>query len=261
MRRWAIVGAALALGACSQGVGNGFTAPSALDQASDAAHRAADQLVTMSQGGALPPRATDAAAAPLINSVFNTAAVPTTPVSDKELDAVNDWLSSANRVGQLYILAGTGSASITDTNSAAPSIEEQASLNVVTYAPEMGRYFDTELAIMGLEASSLAKSLSTDPSQTSNAQITDGLAKFRGGLTQTASGVIATIAGPGPADDWKEARGKALIAFAPNAAKLLLPADRTTLQALATQAAAQTTDATLKAEFTQFAAAIAPAAS
>jgi hypothetical protein len=259
MRRWAMVGAALALAACSQGTGNGATAGSALDQASAAAHKAADQFVAMTQTGALPPRATDATAGPLLNAVFNTAALPTTPVSGKELDAVNDWLNSANRVGIVYVLAGTGVSSLAAANT--PAVDQQAGANVVTYAPEMGRYFDAQLAIMGLEANSLAQSLATDPGQTSNAEVAGGLTKMRGGLVGTSSGLLNVLAGAGPTDDWKEARGKALVAFAPSAAKLLLPADRESLQQLATLAVTQTTDPTLKGEFSQFATLIAPAGS
>jgi len=258
MRRWAIVVALSGLTACGQVTSS---PPTALDTASAAAHKAADQFVSLSASAATTgaaPRQTDATAGPLLNAVFNTAALPTTPVKDAELEVLNDWLNSANRVGVVYILAGTGTTSIANATSAT---EQKANANVITYAPEMGRYFDAELAIMSLEASSTAQSLATDPGQTSNAKVADGIAKVRGGIAQTANGVISTIAKPGVAADWREARARALVAFAPGAAKLLLPADRAGLQAMATQAAGSTSDPTLKAELTQFATLIAPAGS
>jgi hypothetical protein len=256
MRGWPIIAALIALGACGQAA-----APTPLDTASAAAHKAADQFVALSASAAstgAAPRQTDATAGPLLNAVFNTAALPTAPVADAEFNAMNDWLYSANRVGLVYILAGTGASGVTNATAAT---EQRANLNVVTYAPETGRYLDTELAIMSLEASSMAQTLATDPGQTSNAQVADGVAKMRAGVAQTAGGVISTITLPGLTADWQDARGKALVAFAPGAAKLLLPADRASLQSLATQAATSTSDPTLKAEFTQFASLIAPAGS
>jgi hypothetical protein len=256
MRGWAIIAGLIALGACGQ-----VAPPTPLDAASVAAHKAADQFVAMSSSAAstgAAPRQTDATAGPLLNAIFNIAALPTAPVAGAEFDALNDWLNSANRVGMVYILAGTGTSSVTNATTAT---EQRANSNVITFAPETGRYFDTELAIESLEANSMAQSLATDPGQTSNPKVADGIAKMRAGVAQTAAGVISTLALPGVATDWQEARGKALVAFAPGAAKLLLPTDRASLQTLATQAAGSTSDPTLKAEFAQFATLIAPTGS
>jgi hypothetical protein len=115
------------------------------------------------------------------------------------------------------------------------------------------------MKIMGLEASSMAQSLATDPGQTSNAKVADGLALARSGTARAASGLIETIALPGFSAGWREARFRALVGFAPGAARLIAPADRATLKAQAAQAADATSDATLKAELTQFATLIAPA--
>jgi hypothetical protein len=150
------------------------------------------------------------------------------------------------KVGQTYLLAGTGATTVAQVTAAN---SDQINRNVSTYAPEFGRYMDAELAIMGLEAATV----SANPDQFGTPAAADGMTKIRNGINQTISSVITTISAEGPDDVWREARASALTAMAPRAAALLTPDQRQGLQAEATQAAAATNDPALKAEFTQLA--------
>jgi hypothetical protein len=262
MRRWAMIAALLGLAACGQG-GGGNSAASApasgLEAASSAAHDAADKFAALAQGSETSgkiPRQTDAAAGSLLDAIFNTSALPAAPPPFTELDAVNDWLLSASRTGQLYLLAGSGATSVA---SPTPAVNAQADRNLLTYAPEVGRYLDAELALIGEEGSMVAQFIAANPDAQKDPTRADGLVKIRAGLAATAGGVITIVSGPGPTDAWKEARASALLALAPHAALLLTPDARASLQTQATQAAAASTDPTLQSDLTQFAAAIGPA--
>jgi hypothetical protein len=258
MRRWAMIAALLGLAACGQGATNSAP-PSTLDAASAAAHSAADRFAALAQGSATSgkiPRQTDAAAAPLLDAVFNTTALPASPPAFSELDAVNDWLLSVARTGQLYVLAGTGA---TGAATATPAMNEQAGRNILAYAPEVGRYLDAQLALMGEESAIVNQFIAANPDALKDPTRADGLAKIRAGIATTAGGVVTMVSSPGPTDAWKEARAGALLGLAPRAAQLLTPDVRASLQAQATQAAAASTDPTLQSDLTQFAAAIGPA--
>ena len=246
MRAWIGAAAALALAACAE-------PPSAVRTASAAAYAAADKFVALAAASpSAPPRATDASAGPLLDAVFNTAPVQSVTPAWSDIDAVNDWLSSALRVGEVYMLAGAG---ITDVSQAAnnPTAEARIGQNTQTYAPEMGRFLDAELAIEGAEAASTSAYLAANPDAIQNADTAKGLDTTRGGFAQTAGGVIQTLADPATGNDWRQARARALIAFAGRAAPLLTDAQKQQLAQDATQAAAQAGDPQLGALLNQFA--------
>jgi hypothetical protein len=231
--------------------------PSAVQTASSAAHKAADQFVTLATGSATSgqvPRQTDPTAGPLLDAVFNTQAVQGATGSAADMQAVNDWLLSAVRVGQVYMLAGTG---LTDISGATTTQAQTRVLqNMITYAPECGRYYDAELAIEGADATGFQATLAANPGAAKDPQTTQGVAEAQGGLAQTAQGVIATIGPTGLPNDWREARAQALIALAPHVVGFLTDAQKQTLNTAATQAAASSDDPQLAALLNQFAAAI-----
>jgi hypothetical protein len=248
MRRWIGLTVALGVAACQA------APPSMVRLASTNAHNAADDLVKLAAAApAAPPRAADPKAAPLFDAVFNTApAQAATPAWD-DLDAVNDWLLSTVRVGQTYILAGTG---LTDINQVANNQAAQAQVerNLQTYGPELGRFFDAELTLEGAEAATASAYLAAHPAQSPDEA--QGLDKVRAGITQTAASIIETLADPTTGNPWREARAQALVAFAGRAGPLLTAAQRQQLAQAATQVATQANDPQLGLQLNQFAAAI-----
>ena len=224
--------------------------------ASAAAHKAADQFVALAHGSETSgqvPRQTDPAAGPLLDAVFNTNVLHSGPTpSLSQMDPVNDWLFSTVRVGQVYLLAGTG---VTDVSKATdPATETRAESNIVTYAPEYGRYLDAQLSVMDELAAIFNKELAANPGlATANSDTTQGLAKIKSGVTTALISVIATLQAQGLTDDWRRARMAPLLAIAPEAAKLVLPADKAKLHDAALQVAATLTDPDVKAKLTSFA--------
>jgi hypothetical protein len=190
----------------------------------------------------------------LLDTVFNTGVLQAPPTAD-DLDAINDWLASCLKAGQVYMLAGTG---LTDINAADATAQAKIGQNLMTYAPEFGRFVDAELMIEGAESVSVMQYLAANPDALKNPQSTQGFDKARAGIEQTAEGVLTTIGGPGMPVDWREARARSLIAFAPRAAPFLNDAQKQALATAATQAsAAATDDPQLAALLGQFATAIA----
>ena len=228
----------------------------AVKNASAAAHKAADQFVALAHGSETSgqaPRQTDPAAGPLLDAVFNTSVLHGGPIpSVSQIDPINDWLLSTFKVGQVYMLAGTGLTDITKATD--PATEARAEANVVTYAPEFGRYIDAQLSVLDETAVVFNKELAANPGfATANADTTRGVAKVKSGVTTTLIGDIATLQTQGLTDEWRRARMAPLLAAAPDAAKLVPPADKTKLHDTALQVAAVLTDPEVKAKLTSFA--------
>ena len=206
------------------------------------------------------PKASESAAAPLLEAVFNTAPLPSAPPPISELGPVNDWVMSVARVGQVYTLAGTGLTTVTGPNAATQVVETQAEHNVVAYAPEMGRYLDAQLSLLKVEADIVTRFLTEHPETLSDPARLAGLMKIRDGLAQSISGVIQTIGTEGVADDWRRARMPALQAIAPEAARLLATDARSQLRTQALALAGASHDAALKTSLQTFAGVVSPAA-
>ncbi|HEY2707498.1 MAG TPA: hypothetical protein VGI95_05535 [Caulobacteraceae bacterium] len=262
MRRHLTLLAILLLAACEQGGGNAATTPGAakpdLAAASAAAQKAADQfagLTKVSGTSGQVPRATDPTAGPLLDAIFDTSALPATPPSFDAIGDVNGWLGAVVKTGQVYVLAGAGDAAVPN-----PEMGAIANKNMIAYAPEVGRYFDAQLALMGEESPMLAQFAADNPDSMKDPKRAAGLTQARNGVAQTLSSIIAALAVPGLTDDWRRARIKAMIAMTPKAAQLLTPDLRTLVQLEAQQAIAATTDPELKGELSQVSTLIVPTA-
>jgi hypothetical protein len=255
MRSGTIIIAALLLAACQPAPAPPPPADP-VQTASAAAHQAADQLVTMGQASETtgqPPRQADPAAGPLLDKVFNTAPLQGAPAPYGDMDAVHDWLLSTERVGQIYLLVGTGQTDLS-VAGANPALQARIEQNGVVFAPEYGRYIDAELATEAAEAATLVPYLAANQPSATVAQAAD---KARAAFTQTAQSVLIQAAVlPGFTSDWREARARALVAFAPRVNPFVTDAQKQALGAAALQAAGSSTDPQLAVLLNQFAAAI-----
>jgi hypothetical protein len=209
----------LALTGCGQHGDAGLRA------GADAAKTAADRLVAMSPP---PPRQSDPAAAPLLDSVFNIAAFPNTPLSVDDIDAIVTWSLSASRVGNLYVYDGTAVPS--DPANPDSNTVLRAQKNIVTFAPEVGRYFDTLIQLFGM-ADKLFLQARKDPEKY-------GIDKSKGyGIGNVASGttalfvkVLNAMTYPGIDDNWRNSRIGILNGAAQDASALLSAQQRSMVQ-------------------------------
>jgi len=220
-----------------------------------AAHAAADQFVALAQGSdasGKPPRASDPAVGRLLDAVFDVRDLPA-DATVADMGPVSDWLTSANRIGQVYVLAGTGQ---TDAAKAGADVSDQANRNMVAYAPELGRYMDTEMGLLRLESQAVADAIAQHPELLSDPTRAKGLADIRQGLADAMTGMVTSLPLDGLTDSWREARMPALLGLAPQAARLLTPDQAAGVAAQAKEVAGATGDATLKGELTAFAASL-----
>jgi hypothetical protein len=192
-----------------------------------------------------PPRQTDPGVKSLLDRVFGTDVLARRTVGESDLGATADWSMAVVKAGAVYILAGTGISDFSKmTND--PKLPERINQNVVAFAPEMGRYFDAQLAVMGGMLDAINASMAGG--KTSNAKVESGLEKVRRGITATLTGALSTVATGGLSDEWRRARLPALKAAAPKAAKLLLGDQCHAVRDAAVQAAGMLSNATLQAE-------------
>ena len=101
-----------------------------------------------------PPRQSDPAVAKaLLDTIFDTSVDVLNgppPVTFAQFLDVNNWLMAVVNVGLVYVTAGTGFSDFTtlaSLNSVTAKQQAQMNANVISYAPEMGRYYDAQLAV------------------------------------------------------------------------------------------------------------------
>ncbi len=219
-----------------------------------AAHQAADQLLAIgstADQSSWPLRQSIPTVAPLLDAVLDTEAMPADPpLSD--FPAISDWGQSIARVGKLYLLAGTGADQLAAAGD--PKIAAQIEQNLSTYAAEFGRYADAEMTIERVMTRTTIKLIAADPSVLSDPVKADGLRQVRDGIAQSISGIlIEEIPAAGFPVEWRRARMPALLAIAPDAAKLLNADSSGALGAQARSLADANPDPALKADLDRFA--------
>jgi hypothetical protein len=225
-----------------------------------AVDKAADAFVKLGKDAyktGKPPRQSDPQAAKLLDTIFGTAKLNDGPgpVPFAQLDKLNGWLWCVLQTGAIYVLAGTG---VDDINKASSADEKQIGLNLVAFAPEIGRYYDAQLAVSRAETDTIVAELAAHPDQFTTSKAVHGLATTRGGLTQTLIGVVTTFPFTGLDPAWIRDREVALMAIAPSAVKFLEADSRKQIADAALQVAEGMTDPAAKDGLIAFAKAIGP---
>ncbi len=232
---------------------------SALDADKIAAiSNAANSFVTLAGDSAKtgrPPRETDPAAKALIDLVFDTSELQggaVQPISS--LSNLSAWTVAVLKVGRVYGLAGTGVNDIAAIPND-PDVIKKMNNNAATFAPEMGRYYDSQMWLMGAITDTVSAYLSTASiNELDRPNVKNTVAKIRVGNAQSIYGLIRTLALNGIEDGWRRDRLAVLAVLAPKAAKFLSREDILTLQQTATEVAGQLTDPEVKAALTSISA-------
>ena len=186
-----------------------------------AAAMAADSFAALASnsvtGGAVP-RQTDPMAGPLLDTVLNVDILKTKGnLGRVDLPSLLVWLGAVDKVGAVYVLAGTG-ATDPSPSASGPTVAAQADRNTALYSPELGRSTDAILSLSGAMAvalqSSVADIATTDAGRS-------GLDQVRVGIAEAISEAILTFPVPGIDSGWRQARMTTLLAVAPEVAPLL----------------------------------------
>jgi hypothetical protein len=190
-----------------------------------------------SQTTGQPPRSSDPAVKPLLDTVFNTTDVEGKPMPWSAVPLLQDWNRAALKVGLVYYLAGTGTADAAVV-SKDPQKILKANSNTTAFAPEIGRYYDAQLRIHAamIDAATAQVAAATneqkkDPAfRTTLNNISDSTAKIMTGL-------LGNFVLEGLPEDWLLLRVAALLDITPKAVKFLAPEDREQLKIAAAEVA------------------------
>jgi hypothetical protein len=205
-----------------------------------------------------PPRQTDPKVKQLLDTILDTSALSDPSLSFAQFLDVNNWLLDVVKVGLVYVTAGTGLADFLNTPTVTSEQQAQMNANVIAFAPEMGRYYDAQLAVSKAEIDLVVAELAAHPDPYKSGTKAQGVAEMRAGLTQTISGVLETFQLPGIDPGWLEDRIPALRALTPSAAKFLDPDQKRQLHDLAVKVGAASSDDAIKTGMNAVAQAIAP---
>jgi hypothetical protein len=188
--------------------------------------KAADDFLAFARGSHVtgrPPRLSDPAVRELLDKVFDLSELDGTPLVAADVTKAIDWFFTGDRVGTIYILAGTG---IDDINKLPndPNVQRRTHRNVAEYATEIGRYLDFQikLAAIMMEAE-LGRAAKAGADALNRPEVRREIAEVRSTLADTLTGTLTTFAYDGVSDDWRRQRLKPLMEAAPKASQFLLP--------------------------------------
>lgn len=205
--------------------------------------KAADSFVALakdSQKTGKPPRQTDPAAKPLLDTVLDTKAIEgDQPLPWSDVKALEQWNGAVVKVGLVYFLAGTGIADL-QALAADPNAITRANRNIVEFAPEYGRYTDAQLRIhSALMSTALAQMAAVTPEQQKDPALRNTLNNISEGTAEAAIGVLGSMVLDGMSDAWLLGRVVVLLEITPKVAKFMAPNHRQRLKTVAAEAAEQ----------------------
>jgi hypothetical protein len=196
------------------------------------AKAAAEQFAVLSKDSkatGVVPRLREPATGSLFAKVFRREDVRSPTFQD--LSALAERMAAGVRVGEIYMLAGTGVSELSQL-SGNPNASHKMNLNIIKYEPEMARFYDFQMFMQGAMIDALLR-----PGAGEGARALQNMAaplKSIGIASKNvASGLIEIFAVNGISDSWRRERLAALLANAPKYAKFLEPAQRSELRDVA----------------------------
>jgi hypothetical protein len=165
---------------------------------------------------------------------------------------------AAIKVGVVYFLAGTGVTDIDALGNNARAADK-ANRNTVEFAPEFGRYSDTQLRLQAAVIDAVQAYVAAAPQQhMANAKFQADIARIGTGVARTITGLLGSFVVEGATDEWRLARLAVVTSIAPKTARFLSPQDRQKVLYAAVEVADYVTDEKVKAGLDTVAEAFAP---
>ena len=228
-----------------------------------AAKQAADEFLVLAKDSEINgrvPREADPKVKRLLEIVFDRAALGSGLLPIEESAKISELINNANRVGFVYLLAGTGTTDLGKI-STDEKVALQADRNMTVFAPEMGRWFDYQLIVQGSMAdSTLAFLAKAKKDVLERPQVKNGIAGVRAGLGRAIGGLFQSMTSDGVDDAWRRDRLLVLAEIAPKAAKLMTAESARELQEQAVELAAAVKDPAVQSGLKTFAQTIAASA-
>jgi hypothetical protein len=195
-----------------------------------------------------PPRQTDPAIDSALATMFGASDLAAEPLAADEIDKALAWLVTADRIGAIYLLAGTGFDDFANVPRSETNLRRLRS-NVVSFADEFGRYADFQLIMLSAIANAQLRAA------TAGARPGDGgIDDVRTRLSQAMTSNFIALVYDGHNDPWRMARLTALGRAAPVAARLLTKEDARAVREQALQTVDYVKDERVRARIREIAA-------
>jgi hypothetical protein len=167
------------------------------------------------------PRQSEPPIRELLDKVFDLSELDGTPLTVSDVTKALDWFVAGDRVGTVYILAGTGIDDINKlTNDA--SIQRRTHRNVAEFAAEFARYLDFQVKLAGIMMEAeINRAAKASPDVLNRPEVRREIADVRSTLAETLTGTLTTLAYDGLSDGWRRDRLKLMIEVAPKASQFL----------------------------------------
>jgi hypothetical protein len=168
-----------------------------------------------------PPRQSEPAVKTLLDTVFDTSDLDGATLAASDIGRAMDWLNTGERIGVVYMLAGTGVGEISRLPDD-PRMQQRTHRNIAEFAPEFARYLDFQIKLAGAMADAvLRRSAGTAPDELEQPAVKKELAEVRATLRDAMIGDLTSLAYEGVSDEWRRDRLALLMEAAPKAAKFL----------------------------------------
>lgn len=218
-----------------------------------AAEKAANEFARLARDSfktGKPPRESDPAVKALLDTAFDTSAPGAAEFSD--LPRINQWMANGDKIGVVYMLAGTGTNNLFQaaTNAKTSALIPQ---NIAAFQSEYGRFTDFQIALWSLSLDAIIARIEKAPeAERKNPKFLGGLVQISNSIAQSIAGTLSTFSTEGINDDWRRARLVQLTEIAPKAVKVMPLPIREKLRDLAREAGDKTENAEIKQSLLAF---------
>jgi hypothetical protein len=169
-----------------------------------------------------PPRESEQSVQELFDGIFDVSEFEGVTLAATDIAKANDWYLIGDRVGTVYMLAGTG---IDDVEKLPNDTKTQQRMhrNVADFAPEIGRYLDFQLKIGAVMMNGALGRMAKGGDDLKQPDVKQEIAAIRSTVAESFLRALTTLAYEGISDDWRRQRLALMTQIAPRAATFLLP--------------------------------------
>jgi hypothetical protein len=180
-------------------------------------------LADQSHVNGRPPRLSEPTIRGLLDTIFDVSDLQGATLAGADIGKAAEWFAIGDRVGAVYILAGTGVNDIGRLPNE-PAVQRRTHRNVAEFAAEFARYLDFQIKLAGVMTNAVLKrNADGDKALLELPEIQREAAEARAVLADTLTGALTTLAYDGITDDWRRERLELLTGISPQAARFLLP--------------------------------------
>lgn len=169
-----------------------------------------------------PPRQSEQSVKELLDRVFDVSEFEGVALASTDIAKANDWYLTGDRVGTVYMLAGTGTDDVEKLPNDAKT-QQRMHRNVAEFAPEFGRYLDFQLKIGAVMMDGEINRMAKGGDDLKQPEVKQEIADVRSTVAESFRGALTTLAYDGVSDDWRQQRLTVMSQMAPRAATFLLP--------------------------------------